>query len=187
MLEILEDLFNSRVRAKVLKLIFRNPAGSFRVKEVSDRARVDYFAARRELNKLYKIKIINYRNQVFTINPEFKFFNELKSLVLKSSPISKDKILNSLQKIGKFKLVLLSGVFLNVENTRADLLLVGETVSENKLKTFLKNLQAEVGKEIDYVIMDSNEFRYRKNMFDKFVLEILEGPKDVLLNKLSVE
>lgn len=187
MSEILEELFNSKTRAKVLKLMFRNAEQGFRVQEVSERARVDYFAARRELNKLHKIKIINYRNKAFSINPQFKFFKELKNLILKSTPISKEKILDKLKKVGKIKLIILTGVFLNVDNARVDLFLVGEGISQNKLKTFLQNLQAEVGKEIDYVVMDTNEFKYRKNMFDKFVLDILEGPKEILWDRIGVE
>ncbi|MFH1392355.1 MAG: hypothetical protein ABIG90_01565 [bacterium] len=185
--EILEELFNSKTRAKVLKLMFRNPENGFRVKAVSERAKVDYFAARRELDKLKAIKIVNYRNKAFVINPDFDFYNELKNLVLRSTPVAKEKILKQLKKIGKLKLIILSGVFVNTDNTRVDLFMVGEVIHKRKLETLLKNLEAEVGKEIDYVIMDSSEFRYRKNMFDKFVLEMLEGPKQILLDRVGIE
>lgn len=186
-MEILEDLFNSKTRARILKLMFRNPEKNFRVKQVAERAKVDYFAARRELDKLKKIKIINYRNKSFIINPLFNFHNELKNLVLKSVPISQDKILLQLKKIGKFKLILLAGVFVNAENSRLDLFLVGDSVSKRKLERLLKNLEAEVGKEIDYVLMDTQDFKYRQNMFDKFVLQILEGQKKILLDKIGIQ
>jgi len=185
--EILEELFNSKTRAKVLKLMFRNPAKSFRVKQVAERARADYFAVRRELDKLKEIKIVNYRNKTFSINPGFDFHNELKNLVVRSTPVAKEKILKQLKGIGKLRLVILSGVFINIENSRADLFIVGENIKKRKLEKILQNLEAEVGKEIDYVVMDSHEFRYRRNMFDKFVLEMLEGQKQVLFDKLGVE
>lgn len=184
--EILEELFNSKTRAKVLKLMFRNPETGFRVKTVSERAKVDYFAGRRELDKLKEIGIVNYRNKVFTINPGFDFCNELRNLVLRSTPIAKEKILKQLKKMGKLRLIILSGVFMNIDNARADLFIVGENISKRKLETLLKNLEAEVGKEIDYVIMDLSEFKYRKSMFDKFVLEMLEGPKQILLDKMGI-
>lgn len=185
--EILEQLFNSKTRAKVLKLMFRNATYAFRVKEVAERAKVDYFASRRELEKLKEMKIVNYRNKTFMINPGFDFYQELKNLVLRSTPIAKEKILKQLKRTGKLKLIILSGVFMNIDNSRADLFLVGEGVRKRKLENLLKNLEAEVGKEIDYVIMDLNEFRYRRNMFDKFVLEMLEGPKQILLDKIGIE
>lgn len=185
--EILEELFNSKTRAKALKLMFRNPEKGFRVKQVAERAKSDYFAVRRELDKLKELKIVNYRNKIFSINPGFSFYNELRNLVLRSTPIAKEKILKQLKKIGKLRLIILSGVFLNIENARADLFIVGENIRKKRLETLLKNLEAEVGKEIDYVIMDLHEFKYRKNMFDKFVLEMLEGPKQVLLDKIGIE
>jgi len=187
MSEILEELFNSKTRAKVLKLMFRNPEKGFRVKQVAERARADYFAVRRELDKLKEIKIVNYRNKAFSINLGFSFYNELKNLVLRSTPVAKEKILKQLKKIGKLRLIILSGVFLNIENARADLFMVGENIKKRKLETILQNLEAEVGKEIDYVTMDLHEFKYRKNMFDKFVLEMLEGPKQILLDKIGIE
>lgn len=167
--------------------MFRNPEKGFRVKQVAERARADYFAVRRELDKLKEIKIVNYRNKTFSINPGFNFHNELKNLVLRSTPVAKEKILKQLKKIGKLRLVILSGVFINIENSRADLFVVGENIRKKKLETILQNLEAEVGKEIDYVTMDLNEFKYRKNMFDKFVLEMLEGPKQILLDRIGIE
>ena len=78
--EILEDLFNSKTRARVLKLLFRNPEKSFKVSEISERARVDYYAARREMEKLRNMKIVICRQKAFVINSGFEFFNELKKL-----------------------------------------------------------------------------------------------------------
>lgn len=185
--EILEELFNSKTRAKILKLLFRNEEKAFRVKEVAERAKIDYFAVRREVEKLSKIKILKITNKLFGINPDFQFFAELKNLVVKSNPISKEKILKQLKNLGKIQLIILSGVFVNAENTRADMFVVGDGLSQKKVEKFFKDLESEVGKEIDYVLMETSEYKYRKQMFDKFILEILEGPKEVLWNKLGID
>jgi len=185
--EILEDLFNSKTRAKTLKLLFRNPEMSFKISDIAERAKVDYYAARREIEKLKKIKIVKYQKKLFSLNLNFEFYDELKNLVLRSTPISKDKILQKIKKCGRMKLIVLSGVFVSLDNARVDLFLVGDNIRERKLNRFLKDMEAEVGKEINYVIMNLTEFKYRKNMFDKFILETLDAPKEVLWDRIGIE
>jgi len=46
------------------------------------------------------------------------------------------------------------------------------------------NLEAEIGKEINFVLMNSEEFKYRLNMMDRFLMEFLRGPHDELINKI---
>lgn len=121
----------------------------------------------------------------FGVNPGFDFYAELQSLVLKSSPTSKEKMLKRLMKTGRIKLALISGVFLNTANSRVDLFLVGDDISRKKLMSFLADMEAEVGKEIEYAAMETKEFDYRFHMFDRFVRDILEKPHEKLLNRLK--
>ena len=91
-----------------------------------------------------------------------------------------------LKGIGRVKLVILSGVFINAENSRADLLVVGDNLKKRKLAKFLKNLEADVGKEIDYVVLETEDFKYRYDMFDRFLRDVLEKPHEKLINKLRI-
>src|SRR3989344_1438722 len=184
---ILDELFSSNTRSKILKLFFRNSEKNFSIKEVADRIRADYYAVRREIFKLEGIKILEVKadrtQKLYFLNSSFAFLGELRSLVLHSSPISQDKLHEKLKNLGKFKLIILSGIFIGSDKSRLDLFLVGNNVKEKTLGKFLLEIEAEVGKEIDYVLFSEEEFRYRKNMFDKLVLEALEGPKKVLVDK----
>jgi len=185
MSEILSKLFSSETRVKILRLLFRNPQTSFKVTDLSERIQVDYYAARRDLLKLKKIRVVKVNeDQEFLINPKFEFYEELKALILSSAPINKQAILKELKKIGGLKLVVLTGVFLGQEDSRVDLLIVGSGFKEDKLDKFVRSLEADVGRELNFVVMEPDEFNYRKRMFDKFVLGVLEGPKEVLLNKM---
>ena len=51
---------------------------------------------------------------------------------------------------------------------------------------FLKKLEAEIGKEITYSLMEKDEFSYRLSMFDRFVTIMLESPHEKLVNKLEI-
>lgn len=188
--EILEQLFDSSVKVKLLKLFLRNPDESFRLKEITKRIRSDSSSCLRQVKKLESINLLNSKikdaKKIYFVNPDFDFYNELRTLVLKSSPTSKNKILNRLKTLGRIKLAILSGIFINLENSRVDLLVVGDSIKKKKLSNFLRDLEAEVGKEIDYVILSTEDFNYRYNMFDRFLRDVLEKPHEKLINKLRV-
>ncbi|MBI2674645.1 MAG: hypothetical protein HYX22_02840, partial [Candidatus Yanofskybacteria bacterium] len=85
-----------------------------------------------------------------------------------------------------------SGIFLaentgsDLYDTVADLFIVGDDISKNKLRAFLTALEAEVGKEIKFTLMDKEEFQYRYGMFDRFIRVLLEGPHEKIINKLGL-
>ncbi len=128
----------------------------------------------------------------YTLNPSFEFFTELRSLMLKSSPQEKEKMTQRVSSLGRVRLALISGIFLNDPDTAsqyetpADLFIVGDDIDRKRLRTFLVNLEAEVGSEVKLTIMDKEEFMYRYNMFDRFVRVLLEGPHEKIINKLGL-
>ncbi|MBI2064997.1 MAG: hypothetical protein HYT62_03030 [Candidatus Yanofskybacteria bacterium] len=128
----------------------------------------------------------------YALNPEFEFFNELKNLILKSSPAEKDKMIKRITGLGRVKLAVVSGIFLSdkdpidTHDSGVDLFIVGDDIDKAKLRNFLKSLEAEVGKEIKFGLMEKDEFEYRFGMFDRFVRVLLEGPHEKLINKLGL-
>ena len=123
------------------------------------------------------------------LNTDFEFFYELRDLVLKSSPAEKDRMVERLNKLGRIKLAIISGVFINKENLDpliTDLLIVGDDVDRRKLHAFLRATEAEVGKEIKFTVMDKEEFQYRLAMFDRFTRVLLESPHEKLINRLGL-
>jgi hypothetical protein len=69
----------------------------------------------------------------------------------------------------------------------ADLFIVGDDVDKAKLAKFLKALEAETGSEIRFGLMEKDEFKYRYDMFDRFLRVLLEGPHRKIINKLDME
>jgi len=196
-IQILEQLFDSPVKARLLKLFLRNPNEIFRISEIGDRIQANLRVVRRQVEGLRKIgflkrKTIRKKTKekkpgiYFFVNPQFDFYQELRTLVLKSSPASLEKIFRQIKKLGRIKLAILSGVFLNLDNSRVDLLIVGDSISKRKLESFLRNLEADVGRAINYAIFSTEDFNYRYEMFDRFILDILEKPHQKLINKLKI-
>lgn len=121
----------------------------------------------------------------YGLNPKFEFLNELKNLILTSPPASFNRMAKRIATLGRIKLALVSGVFLNKENI-ADLLIVGDEIDRRRFKKFLQTLEAEVGTQLLYAIMDKEEFNYRRAMFDRFVRFMLEGPHEILIDKIGL-
>lgn len=139
-----------------------------------------------------KKKLTAKNDRVFyTLNPEFEFFEELKNLILKSSPAEKSKMIKRISGLGRVKLAIASGIFMGNDSGSAgdsevDLFIVGDDIDKRKLKTFLKSLEAEVGKELKFGLMDKDEFEYRHGMFDRFIRVLLDNPHEKIINKLGL-
>ncbi len=194
--QILERLFDSPVKVKLLKLFLRNSDRYFSLPEIIKKTQGKKSEVGKQVKGLKDIGFLhskkvraNRRKKItgghyFTVNQNFDFYNELQSLVLKSSPTSKEKMLKKILKLGRIKMALISGIFLNFDNSRIDLFLVGDDISSRKLHNFLAEMESEVGKEIEYAAMEVKEFDYRFHMFDRFVRDILEKPHEKLVNKI---
>lgn len=188
--EILEQLFDSPVKVRLLKLFLRNKDLTFTLQEIARRIRSDSSVCQRQIKKLESIKFVNVRvkggKKHYSINKDFDFYNELRTLVLKSSPASRQRILKRLRGLGRISLAIISGIFVNIENARVDILIVGNNIKKKALSSFFRDLEAEVGKEIDYVVLSTEDFKYRHDMFDRFIRDVLEKPHEKLINKLKV-
>lgn len=186
--EILEKLFHSRAEVRLLRLFLNNPEDCYLASEVSEKSKINLSLIKREIRNLCEIKFLSSKKKsgkvYYSVNQGFIFFNELKKLIFKAGPASSEKILAQALKLGQIRLVVISGTLINSEKGRVDILIVGEHINKNKLKNFLSVTESEIGKSLNYVCMTADEYRYRKSMFDKFVIDILEGPHKILIDKL---
>jgi hypothetical protein len=89
--------------------------------------------------------------------------------------------LDDLQEICTPKLLILTGIFVAHNDFPTDMLLVAN-VPKAKLLPLIKKLEGEMGREINYTLMDENEFKFRKEIVDVFLNKILESKKVILIN-----
>jgi DNA-binding transcriptional regulator YhcF (GntR family) len=187
---ILEQLFESQAKVKLMRFFFRNQIDTFSLREILKMLRMNSNAVRREVKKLEKIGLIGIRKKqgrmVYSLNDNFDFLKELQELILKSTISSKSELINNVKKIGNIKLLVLGGIFRNNQADGADILIVGDKINQRKSTTFLKDLEAEVGRELNCSVMSAKEFNYRYDMYDRFVRDIISENKDILINKLNL-
>ena len=188
MSETLENLFGSKERTRLLRFFLQNPEQAFDPAEIVKKNMLNPSRTRSELNNLAKLKFVLKRTRkeksFYELNPEFIFYPELKNLFVKANVSPHCKSLLRVGKIGNIKLAVVSGAFINYGKSKADMILVGDNISKAKLKNLMGALEAEIGKEITFVLMTMEEFKYRLNMLDKFILEFLEGPHEELIDKI---
>lgn len=189
MSEILEILFGSKEKARLLRFFLQNPEGSFEFSDIVKRNMLKGQKVKNELFTLKNIRFVTKKSKggknFYQLNQNFNFYPELKNLIAKSNVYPQCQSLGKIGKIGNIKLAVISGVFISYEKSKADMIIVGDAVSKARLKNLMESLEAEIGKEINFVLMTMEEFKYRLNMLDKFVLEFLEGPHEEIINKIT--
>lgn len=165
-----------------------NPEQQYNLTEVAQRNMLNKAKTKKELKNLNKIKFLfkkTHKGKAFyCLNQGFIFYPELKDLVSKDNVHPQSGSLERVKNMGNVKLAVISGGFINYAKSKADMILVGDGISRAKLKNLMNCLEAEIGKEVDFVLMNGEEFKYRLNMLDKFILDFLEGPHEEVINKI---
>ncbi len=204
---VLEKLFGSLARVKIIRLFLQNPSDLFNQKEISHRLKINANLFRREISLLEKIGFIKHKTanidtiiklkngklknrkkkiQGIGLNEMFPFLAPLKNLFLNTPVFNKEKLVRSLKNSGNIKLIILSGVFLQKDTSGADLLLVGDSIKKAIAEKALKKAESEMGKEIVFAVFDTKEFLYRFSMYDRFIRDILDYPHEKILDKLDI-
>ncbi len=86
--------------------------------------------------------------------------------------------------LGRVTLVAISGVFMNYPHAELDLLIVGDRLKRSTLNEKIARIEAEIGHEVRYSTMATDDFLYRLEMMDRFLIDFLTGPHDAILNKM---
>jgi spore coat polysaccharide biosynthesis predicted glycosyltransferase SpsG len=92
-----------------------------------------------------------------------------------------------MQRIGKLKLLAVSGIFIQNDDSRIDMLIVADDVKDRSLKNLVSTLESEVGKELRYAILGSQDFKYRLGIHDRLVRDVFDYPHQVVVDRLGFE
>ena len=180
-MEILGKILGNSARVKIMRLFLLNRGKSFTSKDVIKRSRVTPDLARKEIRLLASVGFIKKRKISWSFNSLFKYGEEFENLLLSSGTLSHQDIINNFKKIGRVKLIIVSGVFIKSHDSRVDLLIVGDKMKRNKIEDGIRKMEAEMGIELAYAVFETKEFLYRLNMYDKLARDIIDYPHEVVL------
>ncbi|MBI2019173.1 hypothetical protein HYS95_00705 [Candidatus Daviesbacteria bacterium] len=184
---MLEELFVSRVRVKVLQLFLSAPQDSlFHVREIVRRVSEEINAVRRELARMEKYAMVTSEwranRRLYRFRKDYVYYKELLSLVAKSTGLGGTIIKNKSQ-LGRIKYAMIATRFLKNQSSQSedvDLLVVGQIVLP-QLQSIIADEQAKREAEINYSFMDEAEFQFRVKRRDPFILRVVTQSKIMLI------
>jgi len=194
-MDILPKLFGSLPRVKLMRLFLYNQDASFSLVDILKKSKLNQGQARKELSLLENLGMLKTKRVAaakkssggrkhWFLNPDFFFVENLKSLFNSEFLSSREDLVKRFKGCGRLKLILLSGLFVQDGGGRADIVIVGEDLKRRLIEKTMSQLEAEIGRELLYAVMDTRDFVYRLHSSDKFLRDILDYPHQRVLDKL---
>lgn len=205
-MDILSKLFGSEAKVKIMRLFLFNPDTPFSRGGIGARARVSLPVVRHETTLLRKMGMIKGKRFIITntvkrgkklvlkkkkeggwvLNQAFPYLPAIRNLLINTVLVKNSDILRRLNTVGKMRLVILAGTFIQDEDSRVDLLVVGDNIRSASLESVIRVLESEIGKELRYAAFETADFHYRLGIYDKLVRDILDYPHQKLLDRIGL-
>ncbi|MEK7621390.1 MAG: transcriptional regulator [Patescibacteria group bacterium] len=190
---MIDTLFGSKTRVKLLYLFLNNPGRAFYVREITRRVDEQINSVRRELANMLNVGVIksdSVDNKLYyEIDQDYVHYKPLKQIFAgKESSSELSSAISSttdwpkrLKHLTGVKAVILSGSFVSGAHSKVDLLIVG-SIPKTKLKKFVKDLEEDEHRTLNYATLRYDDFSYRLGVKDRFVTEIIDGKHVVALD-----
>ncbi len=203
---ILSQLFGSELRVKMMRLFLFNPERQFDLYEIQSKTG----ATPRELEKegafLKKLGLVKegraakvvtvkkgkktvekkLRIKAYVLDQRFKYREALSDFLVRTHSLENRAVVKRLEKAGKIKAVVVSGIFTGNSDSRLDLFVVGDNVKTSSMDRIVKGIESDMGKDIRYAVLSAPDYAYRLSMNDKLVRDVIDFPHTVLVDKIGI-
>jgi hypothetical protein len=219
---MIEQLFGSKTRVKLLRLFFSNPNRSFYVREITRIVDEQINSVRRELANMLSLGIItsdSSNNKLYyEVNQTCDHYDALRSmfseLAVEESAATDEKVTTPAdkktdkpatikaivdadsgvielpeakhwEKAGNIVGIAYSGVYTRDESAGVDILIIGNAVV-SKIESVVASLEKEKNRELRYAVIEPDEWKYRRQVRDKFWLQFMGAKMQIVLDKSEV-
>jgi hypothetical protein len=196
---MIDKLFGSKTRVKLLHLFMNHPGQSFYVREITRLIDEQINSVRRELSNMLEIGVITSDSTdnklYYEVSQRYEFYSALRamfageSIVPATSAVDDSGVsqqyIDVISGIPALRLGLLSGVLVRGSTSSVDVLLVGN-VPTAKVKAAITVIEKLEGRELNYSVLSYDDFYYRLSVRDKFITEILSSKYSVAIDKDNV-
>lgn len=190
---MIEQLFGSKTRVKLLKLFYGNPNRAFYVREITRKIDEQINSVRRELSNLLNVGLITSdttNNKLYyEVNQNYEYYDPLLVIFGGKKPAPPKGggeadlgVEEEFKSLGHVELVVFTGQLTRDNTAPVDVLIVGH-VNKNAVDKYISGLEEDEGKSISYTVMKPDDFKYRHQIRDRFVTQVLNAKKQVLLDK----
>lgn len=195
---MLEHLFGSKTRTKLLTLFLHRPDQVFYVRELTRLINTQINAVRRELDNLVLLGLVveaeeqvedpgvrrpGVKRKYYKTNAHFTLLTEIRMLVTKAYILLERQLGDEVSRLGSIRYLALMGSFIGKTGSPVDLFIVGD-IDLPATRALVARLEEDLGFEINFTSMTVQEFTYRREILDRFLSSILESPKNVLIDEL---
>jgi hypothetical protein len=185
-------LFISSTRLKLINVFFYFPQEIFFVRQLVRLVDEEINSVRRELENLTNAGIIipdrRGHRLFYGTNPKSPIFHNLMLIAHQSTGLGAS-LSSRNEKIGNIKYLLYSFNFAYKtvhSSDDIDLIIIGD-VSYKEIESLIKDEEALIGREINYMIMDKNEFNLRRQKRDQFIVDFfLSAPLVIIGNPKEI-
>ncbi len=205
-MEILAKLFGSATKIKLMRLFLFNQEIAYPISDIVQRTKSTSKDVKKEILGLINVGLVKKKHIIreihikkgkkvnikkvqdtgYLLDQKFSYLQALKNLLITVSLHADDNLVKKFASVGRIKLFIASGVFIQEWDTRVDLLIVGDDLSLIKLDNVIKSIEAEIGKEISYSAFETVDFEYRYGMHDRLIRDIMDFPHTTLVDKLEI-
>ena len=194
--DFLEGILGNPSRAKIIRLFVLHQKETFTPSEVARRAKVGAHSVNTEVESLRSLGFLREEKgqgstartkiSYYSLNPDCKQLNAVTTFVHAVSPAQYNDVESALRRAGRMSVVLLSGVFTGDITRPADLIVVADSINDERLEKAVKSFEPKYGREIRYAVFSTPEFRYRLTIKDKILRDTLDYPHRVLINRTNL-
>ncbi|MEO8691509.1 MAG: transcriptional regulator [Candidatus Saccharimonas sp.] len=197
---MIDALFGSKTRVKLLYLFMSNPGKAFYVREITRLIDEQINSVRRELANMLAVGVITSSSTdnklYYEVNQRYEFFSAFREIFAGTKSKAPKKISgrdgaeslgwrDAFAGVNGVRVAIASGVLVEGSVSKVDLLVVGDVVRK-KLDAAVKLVEGAVGRDVNFSIMRYDEFYYRLSIRDRFVNEILSNKHVILVDKDNV-
>ncbi|MFH0780252.1 MAG: hypothetical protein V1928_05380 [Parcubacteria group bacterium] len=190
-----EQLFGSKTRVKIMRIFLENPDKKFFVRELTRLSDSLINSVRRELDNLIDLGLIKVQElkpkesgeakglntkRYYHLNKKNLFHKDLLNLFNKGKLLVEKKFLDKIKALGEVKYVSLGGFFAEDDKAKTDILIIG-TLEREKAAEAFKKFEIQIGRPINYTILDEEEFKLRRDIADKFLSDIISNEKNIVV------
>ena len=119
------------------------------------------------------------------LNQRLPILTSMRAMFTDDFVKRKSELVARFRNCGRTKLLVLSGMFLNNEDGRVDLCLVGDKMKKPVIDKIVKGIEDDMGRELIYTVLETEEFLYRNGTGDKFIRDIFDYPHEIIIDKIQ--
>ncbi len=190
---MIDALFGSKTRVKLLHLFLNNPGKAFYVREITRLIDEQINSVRRELANMLEVGIITSNNTdnklYYEVNQRYDYyvpfraiFADQKVASVKAEKTGDDATWQKLiKKLTGIRVAIAGGVLVKGSASSVDLLLVGD-IAKKKLDEIVAAIENSEGRELTYSVLSYDDFYYRLSVRDRFITGVLASKHLVLVD-----